>query len=369
LVGTSTNLLVNGMAKDLGHPGFSMFEFTPLGVICMAAGCLYLLTVGRWLLPDTSATQMVENHELGKYVTELRVMPDSSLIGASVEDAKLGETFDVYVLELLRDDEEVWSPRSQVLQEGDVLLARGDWSKLDELRQEAGLELNPEFRRRLRRMAAPGDDDSESVSQVLTEVMIAPRSRLVGSTLTTLDWRWRHDAIVLAIHRRGQVLREKLKDVRLNVGDVLLMLTTEPEMNTLRQDNNLIVLSEREAQPQRGWRAPFALATMATVIAVSALGWLPISIMALVGAVAMTLAGCLAADGVYDAIDWPIIILLAGLLPLGVAMRDSGAAELIVQTTIGLVREAGPQGALSGLYLMALLLTVCLGDVAAAVMY
>jgi len=368
LVGTSTNLLVNGMAKDLGHPGFSMFEFTPLGVICMAAGCLYLLTIGRWLLPDTSASQLVENHELGKYVTELRVMPDSSLIGVSVEEARLGETFDVYVLELLRDDEHVWSPRSQVLQEGDVLLARGDWSKLDELRQEAGLELNPQFRRRLRRMSAGGDEASEPVSQVLTEVMIAPRSRVVGSTLTTLDWRWQHDAIVLAIHRRGQVLREQLKDVRLNVGDVLLMLTTEPEMSALRQDSNLIVLSEREAQPPRGWRAPFALATMAAVVAVSAVGWLPISITALVGAVAMTLAGCLDADGVYDAIDWPIIILLAGLMPLGAAMSESGAAEFIVQNTIGLVREAGPLVVLTVLYLMALLLTEFMSNAAAAVL-
>ncbi|WP_353173950.1 SLC13 family permease [Paracandidimonas soli] len=368
LVGTSTNLLVNGMAKDLGHPGFSMFEFTPLGVICMAAGCLYLLTFGRWLLPDTSATQMVENHELGKYVTELRVMSESSLIGVSVEEAKLGETFGVYVMELLRDDEEVWSPRSQVLQEGDVLLARGDWSKLDELRQEAGLELNPQFKRRLRRMSVDGDKESEPVSQVVTEVMIAPRSRLVGSTLTMLDWRWRHDAIVLAIHRRGQVLREQLKDVRLNVGDVLLMLTTEPEMGALRQDSNLIVLSERDAQPARGWRAPFALATMAVVITVSALGWLPISITALVGAVAMTLAGCLDADGVYDAIDWPIIILLAGLMPLGVAMSETGAAEFIVQNTIGLVREAGPLVVLAVLYLMALLLTEFMSNAAAAVL-
>ncbi|MFC3340099.1 SLC13 family permease [Paracandidimonas soli] len=368
LVGTSTNLLVNGMAKDLGHPGFSMFEFTPLGVICMAAGCLYLLTFGRWLLPDTSASQMVENHELGKYVTELRVMPESSLIGVSIEEAKLGETFGVYVMELLRDDEEVWSPRSQVLQEGDVLLARGDWSKLDELRQEAGLELNPQFKRRLRRMSVDGDKESEPVSQVVTEVMIAPRSRLVGSTLTMLDWRWRHDAIVLAIHRRGQVLREQLKDVRLNVGDVLLMLTTEPEMGALRQDSNLIVLSERDAQPARGWRAPFALATMAVVITVSALGWLPISITALVGAVAMTLAGCLDADGVYDAIDWPIIILLAGLMPLGVAMSETGAAEFIVQNTIGLVREAGPLVVLAVLYLMALLLTEFMSNAAAAVL-
>ena len=132
LIGTSTNLLVNAMARDLGHPGFSMFEFTPLGVICFIVGCFYLLTAGRWLLPETRATELVENYELGKYITELRVMPESSLIGASVDEAKLGGEYGVYVLELIRGEEKVWSPRSQVLEEGDILIARGDWSKLDE---------------------------------------------------------------------------------------------------------------------------------------------------------------------------------------------------------------------------------------------
>lgn len=379
LVGTSTNLLVNGIAKDLGHPGFSMFAFTPLGVICLGAGCAYLLTLGRWLLPDTRASQMVENQELGKYVTELRVMPDSSLIGGSVEDARLGEQYGVYVLELLRDDEEVWSPRSEVLREGDVLLARGDWSKLDELRQQAGLEINPAVKRRLRMAATgagasdvdvdgDGDGGKEKISQVLTEVMIAPRSRVAGNTLTTLDRRWRHDAIVLAIHRRGQVLRDKLKDVRLNVGDVLLMLTTESELGALRQDGNLIVLSAREAPQTRGWRAPFALAVMALVIAVPALSGFPIAIAALLGAVAMALAGCLRADDIYESIDWRIIILLAGLMPLGVAMSQTGAAEFIVQNTIGLVRDAGPLVVLAALYLMALLLTEFMSNAAAAVL-
>ncbi|MFA5630616.1 MAG: SLC13 family permease [Porticoccaceae bacterium] len=361
LVGTSTNLLVNGMARDLGHPGFSMFEFTPLGVICLAAGCLYLLTVGRWLLPDTRTAELVEHYELGKYITELRVMPDSSLIGTTVGEAKLGEDYDVFVLELLRGDEKVWSPRSQTLEEGDVLLARGDWSKLDELKNQAGLEIDLEFKLKAHNL-------EEGTQQVLTEVMIAPRSRVVGSTLGMLDRRWQHNATVLAIHRRGQILRDQLKNVRLDVGDVLLMLTPETEMPALRQDTNVIVLSQRDAERPMGWRAPFALIAMALVIGVSAIGWAPIAITSLVGAVAMTLAGCLDADDVYEAIDWRIIILLAGLLPLGVAMSQSGAAEFIVANSIGLVSGSGPLVVLAAFYLMALLLTEFMSNAAAAVL-
>ena len=360
LVGTSTNLLVNAMARDLGHPGFSMFEFTPLGVICLVTGCIYLLTVGRWLLPETRATELVEHYELGKYITELRVMPDSSLIGTSVGEAKLGEEFGVYVLELLRGEQKVWSPRSQMLEEGDILIARGDWSKLDELKNETGLEINSEFQLKQRTL-------EEGTQQVLTEVMIAPRSRVIGSTLAMLDRRWQHSATVLAVHRRGEVLRKQLKDVRLNVGDVLLMLTPESEMPALRKDSNVIVLSQRDQDKAMGWRAPFALVTMALVIGISALGMAPIAITALIGAVAMTLAGCLEADEVYDAIDWRIIILLAGLLPLGIAMSQTGAAEFIVANTLGQVSAFGPLVVLAVLYLMALLLTEFMSNAAAAV--
>lgn len=360
LVGTSTNLLVNGMAKDLGHPGFGMFEFTSLGVICFAAGCFYLLTIGRWLLPDARGTELVEHYELGKYITELRVMPESSLIGTTVGEAKLSEEFGVYVLELLRGDEKVWSPKSQTLQEGDVLLARGDWSQLDELRKKAGLEVNAEFKLKQRSF--------EEVDQVLTEVMIAPRSRIVGSTLGMLDPGWHHNTTSLGIHRRGQILREELRNVQLRVGDILLMLIPESEMPALRKDRNVIVLSERQPDKSGGWRAPFALITMALVIGISAIGWVPIPITALVGAVAMTLAGCLDAEDVYESIDWRIIILLAGLLPLGVAMSQTGAAEFLVKHTIGLVSSLGPVTVLAVLYLMALLLTEFMSNAAAAVL-
>lgn len=360
LVGTSTNLLVNSMARDMGHPGFGMFEFTSLGVICFIAGCIYLLTVGRWLLPDTRSAELVDDYQLGKYITELRVMPESSLIGQSVGEAKLGETFGVYVLELLRGEDKAWSPRSQVLQEGDILLARGDWSKLDELRRKAGLEIEPEFKLKSRQF---GD-----VDQVLTEAMIAPASRMVGSTLATLDRRWHHDATVLAIHRRGEILREKLKNVVLDVGDILLMIAPSSEMTTLRADSNLIVLTEREAEKPHGWRAPFALATMVAVIAIAAIGWVPIVITSLAGAAALVLAGCLDADEAYESIDWRIILLLACLMPLGIAMTETGAASFLVENTLGRVSDYGPHVVLAVLYLLALLLTEFMSNAAAAVL-
>lgn len=360
LVGTSTNLLVNAIARDLGHPGFSMFEFTALGVICMLAGCLYLLTVGRWLLPDTHSGELLDHYELGKYITELRVMPDSSLVGHSVGDAKLGERFGVYVLELLRDGKKLWGPREQTLKPGDILLSRGDWTQLETLRKEAGLEVDPQFKLE--------QSSFDQVDQRLIEVMIAPRSRLSGRSLGRLGNGWHPNLTALGIHRRGQILRDQLQQVRLQVGDILLLLLPATQINDLRADNNIIVLSERQAEKKMGWRAPFALITMACVIALPAIGWVPISITALLGAVMMTLAGCLNADDVYDAIDWRIIILMAGLLPLGMAMSETGAAQFLVDNTIGLVKSYGPLTVLAVVYLMALLLTEFMSNAAAAVL-
>jgi di/tricarboxylate transporter len=139
-------------------------------------------------------------------------------------------------------------------------------------------------------------------------------------------------------------------------------------MGALRKDTNVIVLSERQPEKPMGWRAPFALATMALVIGVSAIGWAPIAVTSLAGAVALTLAGCLDAEDVYDAIDWRIIILMAGLLPLGVAMSETGAAGFIVENTVGLVSGFGPLTVLAVLYLMAILFSEFMSNAAAAVL-
>src|SRR5690625_826043 len=140
LIGTSTNLIVNSMAQDMGYPGFTMFQFLPLGVICTAVGCVYLLTIGRWLLPDTGSTDLSPGQDSGNYVTELRLNADSSLVGTSVEMAKLHKKYQVYVLELWRQGKKHWAPRADILQSGDVLLVRGRWSHLFNLKDELRLD-------------------------------------------------------------------------------------------------------------------------------------------------------------------------------------------------------------------------------------
>ena len=360
LFGSSTNLLVNSVAKDLGHSGFSMFEFLPLAAICAMAGCLYLLTFGRWLLPDVRSADLDNLYEFGHYITELKISAESKLLGSTVEQAQLNKNYNVYVLELLRDGEKYWSPRAQELQEDDILLTRGVWSDLEVLKDEQKLDFNTQTDFQLK-----GEKQDKSV---LAEVMIAPQSRAAGRLLAVLNRSWRYNASVLGVQRRGQVVRTQLNSLRLRIGDILLMALPEKDLAALRKDKSVIVISQREATLDYGWRAPFAVAVMAAVVTVSALGWLPIALSALTGAVAMTLAGCIHADDVYESTDWSIVILIAGLLPRGIAMSSSGAAQFLVDNSIGLVSHLGPHMVLAALYLMALALGELMSNSAAAVL-
>lgn len=360
LIGTSTNLIVNSVAKDLGYEGFSMFQFLPLGIICWVAGVAYLLTLGRWLLPDVKSSDLENLYEFGHYLVELYVGEECDLIGTTAEEKKLGEKHGIYLLELIRGDEKFKLPRSEKIKVGDVLLVRGNWSKIEKLTEESKLEINHQLQF--------NPKVENHIKWMITEVMIAPNSRVAGSRLASFNRSWRSHSRVLGIQRRGQILRTKLKEVRLRIGDILLLAIPETELAELRKDKGIIILSERNNPKRRWWRAPFALIVMALVVLSAAINLVPIAIAALVGALAVIFAGCIHADEVYDTTDWSVIVLMAGLLPLGLAMSSSGAAQFIVDNTIGLVQDLGPHVVLAVLYLMALLLGEMMSNSASAVL-
>lgn len=364
LIGTSTNLLVNSLAKDLGHPGFGLFDFAPVGLITMGVGFVYLLLMRRFLLPHHPPAAITEAYELGKYITELRVMPESPLIGQSVGQAQLGEKHSVYVLELMRGEEKHWSPRGEQLREGDVLLVRGNLEKIKSLKEETKLDFEPEFK--LQDSQFSGEDGDQS--QVLVEAMVAPGARLVGHTLEQLDFQWTYNATVLAVHRRGEVLREKIKDVNLNVGDVLLLLCPKSELDVLRANANLVVLNERGEASLPKRKAWMAIGIMVAAVTVAALGWLPIVASAILGGIALVATRCIGNDQAYQAIDWRVIVLLAGVLPLGIAMQKSGLAQGIADFSVNWVGGFGPLAVLAAVYLITALLTELMSNNAAAVL-
>ncbi|MBS0558131.1 MAG: SLC13 family permease [Proteobacteria bacterium] len=348
LLGTSSNLLTNSLAVQHGLPEFGVFDFTTLGAILAVAGIIYLMLLGRWLLPRHIDTENAENFELGKFVTELRVLADSPLIGESVAAAKLGERFGVYVLELLRGDEHLWAPREQELREGDVLLARGDWERLEEFKQKLKLEIAPVV-------------DLPAGRRVLIEALVAPGARSAGDTVEDMGTRWGDAAVVLAVQRRSRILREQLKHTRLEVGDILLLLVDERTLKPLRRESGLVVLSERGDARATRRKAPIAIGILAAVVIVAGLGLLPIVVSALVGCVAMAVTGCFSFDDVYEAMDWKVIVLLGAILPLGIALEKTGLAREVVAAGMGFVGEHGPLAVLLMVYLLTALLTEMMG--------
>ncbi|HXD83482.1 MAG TPA: SLC13 family permease [Rudaea sp.] len=348
LLGTSSNLLTNSLAVQHGMPEFGVFDFTKLGALLAVAGIAYLMLIGRWLLPRHIDTDHSENLELGKFVTELRVLADSPLIGASIADARLGERFGVYVLELLRGDEHLWAPREQELHEGDVLLARGDWEKLEEFRQKLKLEIAPAV-------------NLPAGRRVLIEALVAPGARVVGDTVEDISVRWGDDAAVLAVQRRSRILREQLKHTRLEVGDILLLLVDEPALRQLRRESGLVVLSERGDTRASRRKAPLAIGILAAVVIVAGLGILPIVVSALVGCAAMALGGCFSFEDVYETMDWKVIVLLGAILPLGIALDKTGLAHEVVGAGMHLVGQHGPLAVLLMVYLLTAVLTEMMG--------
>lgn len=364
LVGTSTNLLVNSLAKDLGHPGFGLFEFTELGVISMLVGITYIMLTRRWLLPHHPPAPLTEAYGLGKYITELRVMPGSPMVGQSVVESKLAQKHSVYVLELIRGDEKHWSPRAERLREGDVLLVRGDWEKLSALKDSARLELEPEFKLQGDQL---GTGEGEQAT-VLVEAMVAPGSRFAGHTLGELDFQWQHDATVLALHRRGEVLRDKIRDVKLSIGDLMLLVVRKADLAALRGNENLLILNEHEEDKLPRRKAWLAFAIMTAVVAVAGVGLLPIVTSAILGCIALIATRCLGNDQAYQAVDWRVIILLAGVIPLGIAMQKSGLAQGLADLALNGVGRFGPLAVLAVIYLITSLLTEVMSNNAAAVL-
>jgi di/tricarboxylate transporter len=227
------------------------------------------------------------------------------------------------------------------------------------------LALEPEFQLR--------DATLQAGELALVETVVAPRSAVIGRTLTELDFRRRYNVIVLAIQRQGQTMREKLREVPLELGDALLLLGPRPEMAKLRAGEDFIVLEEVDEPALRRGKGLLALAIVGLVVLFASVPLvegrpLPILATAVLGCVAMVLTRCIRLEEAYAAIDWKVIFLLAGILPLGIAMEKTGTAQFLATHGLGLVSEWGPVAVLAVLYLLTAVLTECMSNNACAVL-
>ncbi len=362
LIGTSTNLLVAGMVVDLGMERIGIFEITPAAAVLAVVGCAYLLTVGRWLTPRRASPQDSRVlHEPRQYVTELEVDPGSELVGDSVTEAGIEAEFKVRLVAIRRGDERMPPDEIVRLEAGDHLLVSGRPDRVARLASADHLIVQAQ--------ASPLEMEDVSPSELrLAEMVVPPRSRVVGHSLDDVRRLFGEPVSVLGLERHGAVTSERpIGSVELAAGDILLVRAPFDTLRALHDSRDLAVVGVVEPLHPRRGRIGIAVSILAAVVVAAASGLSGILVASMVGLVAMVLTRCVRVDEVYEDMDWGVLVLLGSLLALGTALQQTGTAELLAAVVVRLASPLGAIGVLAAFYVLTSLLTNLLTNNAAAV--
>ncbi|MEM9539927.1 MAG: SLC13 family permease [Cyanobacteria bacterium P01_E01_bin.42] len=367
-IGTSTNILASGLSKELGYGEFGIFQFSKAGILIFIIGLLYIATIAPRLLPDrkpASSDLVSEDYGLRDYVSEVVITPRSSLVGQTLRSSEIQRKFDIDVLELLRNKVRFAQPLAdKILQVGDILIVRSSREDLLKIRDERGLDILADVKF--------NQDELESVlsseEEKIAEVLILSNSRLIGTTLKDLRFRQRYNVTVLAIRRGAELVRGRLGKIPLRFGDVLLVQGPKQSFIGLQTTRELLVLEQRNVEMMRQDKAGIAIAIGLGVVLLAAFNVIPILVSALAGVVLMVLTGCLRPGEIYGAVRWDIIFLLAGLIPLGIAMENSGTTQWLADRIVTLGGGLSGYWVLTFFFLITAFLTEILSNNASVVL-
>jgi di/tricarboxylate transporter len=391
LIGTPPNLIASDVLREAGMSPFQLLDFTPMGLILLVAGILFMLLVGRHFLPDhmpvqevqriDSPVELVELYRLPDNLFRLRVRRDSGLVGKSIVESRLGENFQVSVLEILkpvqpraglRRSEPSLGPRSNGLQRvpvathtigaSDTLVVQGDPNNVRHAAAYWNLGLQPAKTRE--------GHDLISDEVGVAEVLLPPRSSLAGQTLVESRFGSVHHLTVLGISRPGAKGDHDLKDTVLQFGDTLLVQGAWHDILALRNKRrDFVVIGEPEAMAaaQTRRKAPLVLLILAGMLALLVTNATSVAAASMLAALAVILTGCVTIDQAYEAVDWKSIVLVAGMLPMSIALEHVGLVNIISQGLIDTLGVLGPLVLLAGLFVLTALLTQVVSNTAATV--
>ncbi len=313
--------------------------------------------------PDlvVSGREHASFYQLQERLMVVSIPPDSTLAGKSLATSRIAEVFGLTVLGIIRDGSTYLVPEGdEQFQPNDKLLVKGKTEGLETLQALQDLEID--------RQTSSGFQDMESERVGLVEAVLSPHSKLAGQTLRQLHFREKYGLSVLAIWREGRAYRSNLRDIALRFGDALLLHGPWDRFEVLSREPDFLVLAEEIQEPPRQSKAPLALLLMAGVLLTVILDWLPISIAAVIGATLMVVTGCLNIEEAYRFIEWKAIFLIAGMLPLGIAMEQTGTARLLAERMVAVIGSMGPLAAVAGFYLLTTLATQVMPNPAVAVL-
>jgi di/tricarboxylate transporter len=365
IIGTSTNVLVAGLVLAAGFPRIGLFDITAPAAILTSIGAAYLLTIGRWLTPSREGPEgLIESYDLREYLTSLRVAEDSRLVGRSLAEARFGDDHGLQIVEIRRENGERIVPPSggTVVHGGDVLVVTGrvpDIARIEESEHLSIVGSMPELEPEL-------PPDKEAAAPHLAELLVPLGSHAVGRTVKQIDLRRHYGVNALAIQRHGQAIHEPVGKVRLAPGDLLLAQGRNSALQALHASRDLVLLGPVRLPARRPGKLVPAIAIMTAVVLLPALGVTTILVSGFLGALAMILTGALTTQEAYEDMDWSVVVLLAAIIPLGLAMRDTGTADWVAQGLVGFVKPLGPYGVLAAIYVVGVLLTSVISNAAAA---
>lgn len=367
LIGTPPNILASGILASYPNlTPFNFFDFTPMGLIVLTTGIVYMLLIGNRLLPErTPGGDLQARYPMSKYLSEVQIMPDSPLVGKTIKQAALIERFGVFIVHIHPHDH----PHHAITPSPDYHLNAGDDLHIqaeadDILRAVQDLKLTPIPNQQIDSTEMKTSSDTLFQS----EITLAPYGAYDGKTLEEINFRARYGISVLAIQHNGQTLFTRLGKIRLHIGDSLLVQGPAEKINLLANNHNFLLLDLGSNEKKLSIKSFLSVLILLGVVASAASGLLHISTAMLIGAVAMILTRILTIDEAYQSIEWKSVFLIAGMLPMGIALETTGTANLIANFVINLLGNQNTIAVMIGLFIMTALLTEVISNAAAAVL-
>ena len=357
LIGTSTNLAASGLIQWMGMEPYSLFEFLVVGLVMVVAGSVYLLTLGRWLLPRTKTTSLTEEYEIREYLTEVIVPPDSPLDDRPLREAGLLD-LGLTVLGILRKQGRVYPRPSTRLRVGDILIVQA--SRKDLLR----VVETPNLRIRSNQV---DEEELRASGITIREAIVMPHSRLLDRTVRELNFRRRLGLTILAIYRQGRSYAQQLANETLRVGDILL-LQEGPEADEISPEpQDLWLLGKVDHFFFQNRKGLYVLGSLAVAVFLAAAGWVPLSVAFVMAALAVILSRCVPAQQIYHHVEWRVLVLIGGMTSFGLAMEKTEAAGLLATQIVAWTLPYGPYFAMGAFVLLTMSLTQPLSNAAAAI--
>ncbi|RFP86153.1 SLC13 family permease [Rhodobacteraceae bacterium 63075] len=318
LIGTSTNLLVDGVARANGQAAFTIFEVTPLGIVLVIWGMIYLRFIAPKLLPERdSMASLLSDRSKMKFFTEAVIPPESNLIGRDVTGVQLFKREGVRLIDVVRGDTSLRrNLKGVTLQVGDRVVLRTEMTEL------LSLQRNKELKR---------VDQVSAVETTTVEVLITPGARMVGRKLGAMRLRRRYGVYPLAVHRRNQNIGRQLDELIVRVGDTLLLEGAPDDIHRLTADMDLVEVNQPQAKAYRRGHAPVALGVLAALVALAGFGVAPILLLAVLAVAIVLVSRCIDADEAFSFVDGRLLALIFSMLAIGAALQATGAVELIVR--------------------------------------